>query len=203
MTQPPEARIKEAARKLFLAKGYRHTTIREIAEEAEINLAMLNYYYRSKDRLFQQIIEEEMNSFAPPLCDILEAPIPLPEKIGQFVDTYTGLMLQTPTLALFVISEMRADPRRFLMLSGFRNMYNSRPFFEQIREYSQGRVDPRQLYTHLVSLLVSPFLMHDVIRFVYELHEEKDFQQFVEDRKPAIVQAVLGMLENNTPESEY
>jgi AcrR family transcriptional regulator len=48
-----EERIKQAAVKVFQAKGYGAARTRDIAEEAGINLALLNYYFRSKERLFE------------------------------------------------------------------------------------------------------------------------------------------------------
>ena len=46
-----EIKIKDAAKSLFLKKGYSATTTRDIARESDINLAMLNYYFRSKSCL--------------------------------------------------------------------------------------------------------------------------------------------------------
>ena len=45
-----EDKIKQAALKLFTKKGYAATRTRDISEAAGINLALLNYYFRSKER---------------------------------------------------------------------------------------------------------------------------------------------------------
>lgn len=56
--QTTEEKIKIAARKLFTRKGFAAVKTRDIAEEAGINLALLNYYFRSKEKLFKLIMEE-------------------------------------------------------------------------------------------------------------------------------------------------
>ena len=50
-----EQKIKNAARKVFTEKGYAATRTRDIAEAAGINLALLNYYFRSKQKLFEEV----------------------------------------------------------------------------------------------------------------------------------------------------
>ena len=58
-----EEKIKAAARKVFTQKGYSATRTRDIAEEAGLNLALLNYYFRSKEKLFELIMAEKMQQF--------------------------------------------------------------------------------------------------------------------------------------------
>ena len=58
-----EERIKAAARKVFHQKGFAGTRTRDIAEEAGINHAMLNYYFRSKEKLFEMVMMETMAQF--------------------------------------------------------------------------------------------------------------------------------------------
>ena len=48
-----EDRIKEAAKKVFVQKGYAGARMQDIANEAKINKALLHYYFRSKDQLFE------------------------------------------------------------------------------------------------------------------------------------------------------
>src|SRR6195952_788113 len=55
-----EEKIKQAATKVFMQKGYAATRTRDIAEAAEINLALLNYYFRSKEKLFEIVMLEKV-----------------------------------------------------------------------------------------------------------------------------------------------
>ena len=65
-----EIKIKDAAKSLFLKKGYSATTTRDIARESDINLAMLNYYFRSKRRLFEIIMFETLYEFLSKMVEV-------------------------------------------------------------------------------------------------------------------------------------
>ena len=81
-----EERIKAAARKVFHQKGYAGTRTRDIAEEAGINHAMVNYYFRSKEKLFQIVMIETMTYFFQGISAILnEETTSLEQKIEQVV----------------------------------------------------------------------------------------------------------------------
>jgi len=66
-----EEKIKQAARRLFTEKGFDAVKTRDIAEEAGINLALLNYYFRTKENLFDIIMVENFDQFAQQLIPIL------------------------------------------------------------------------------------------------------------------------------------
>ena len=90
-----EEKIIEAARTIFTQKGFSATRTRDIAEEAGINLALLNYYFRSKKNLFRIIIEEEFDELFGMIVPILSnAEKSLEEKIETLVTTYTELLLE-------------------------------------------------------------------------------------------------------------
>ena len=70
-----ETKIKEAAIRIFTAKGFNGCTSREIAKEAGINVALLNYYFKSKGQLFDIVIASVLNDFTFSLIDVLKSNI--------------------------------------------------------------------------------------------------------------------------------
>src|SRR5882762_9031481 len=106
-----EEKIKEAARKLFTQKGFAATRTRDIAEEAGINLALLNYYFRSKKKLFDIIILESLQGFAKSLMDIFNNDkTSLEIKIETFAERHIDLLIKNPGIPLFILSELRENP---------------------------------------------------------------------------------------------
>ena len=82
-----EERIKEAARTVFTKKGYAATRTRDIATEAGMNLALLNYYYRSKEKLFQQVMSEKLQLLFGVIAPIVNDPsTSLDQKIERLVE---------------------------------------------------------------------------------------------------------------------
>src|SRR6478672_4764053 len=88
-----EDKIKEAARVVFTQKGYAATRTRDIAEEAGINLALLNYYFRSKEKLFQQVMSENIQKLFGIILPIVnDASTKLETKIDLIATAYIDLL---------------------------------------------------------------------------------------------------------------
>src|SRR5690606_16653507 len=110
-----EARILAAARNVFTRKGYAAARTRDIAEEAGINLALLNYYFRSKEKLFEQVMLENIQQFVKGIREALDdESTSLQEKTAWFARNYTAMLLKNPDLPLFIISELRQHPDKLV-----------------------------------------------------------------------------------------
>lgn len=109
-----EAKIKQAATKVFLEKGFDGTTTRDIAGEAGINVALLNYYFRSKQKLFDSVFEEMSQLFFEGIKTVLGQPIPLRDKITALIDHDFRMFRQSPALVIFILGELHRNPDRFI-----------------------------------------------------------------------------------------
>ena len=78
-----EKAIIEAAARLFLEKGYASTSTTEIAKEAGCNQAMVHYYFRTKDRLFEAVFADKFQGFVSSIMNISEGDLPFEEKLTQ------------------------------------------------------------------------------------------------------------------------
>ena len=120
-----EEKIKAAARTIFTKKGYAATRTRDIAEEAGINLALLNYYFRSKEKLFELVMMEKMASFFGSISPILgDTGLTLEEKIELVAEKYTRVLTENPDLPLFILSEIRMNPDQFVNRLPFNKILN-------------------------------------------------------------------------------
>src|SRR6476620_200228 len=96
--QNTEQKILEAAKKVFLKEGMTGARMQDIADEAGINKAMLHYYFRSKEKLFEKIVTDLPEHFFPRLVKISESDEPLFRKIASCVAEYIDQMRRTPYL---------------------------------------------------------------------------------------------------------
>jgi AcrR family transcriptional regulator len=101
-----EEKIKAAAKRVFVTKGFSGCTSREIAKEAGMNVALVNYYFRSKDQLFLIIYKSVTEDFLLSMVNVFSANISLKEKIGQLVDREFEFLGKHPEIPMFVINEM-------------------------------------------------------------------------------------------------
>src|SRR5678810_1109142 len=130
-----EERILEAACKVFTTKGMAGARMQDIADEADINKALLHYYFRDKDKLFEVVFMEEAQKFFPKINAIFNSDAPLFEKIENFVNEYIDEMLENPYLPWFVLNEMNRDPDQFMYrIWGENNLPKPAKFLEQIEK---------------------------------------------------------------------
>lgn len=80
--------ILRAAEKLFAEFGYEGTSTRQISKESGANMAMINYYFGSKEGVFLEIMEDRISGFKTQLNLIAEEPIPAKEKLLKVVEQY-------------------------------------------------------------------------------------------------------------------
>ena len=188
-----EEKIIDAARKLFTQNGFSATRTRDIAEEAGINLALLNYYFRSKQNLFQIIIEEKFDQLFGVIIPILSnSEISLEEKIGTLVTNYTNLLLGNDDLPLFVLSEIKTN--EFLIKRVKQNAeILSHPVIEKQLKERGFTTTGFNFIMNVMSLTLFPFMSKPL--FVTSgIVKEKEFAHFIEQRKKDIPKWVMNTL---------
>lgn len=192
-----ETKIKDAARKVFLEQGYEGAKIRQIADEAGVNLAMVNYYFRSKDQLFKSIYLETFREFLGRMVVMLNEETPLEVKIWKIVDRYTDFILDNPLIPMFVLSEQRQQGSSFLQDLGVKNIIENSFFHKQLLEEAQaGRirsVQPLQIMVTIMSSIIFPVMAQPIVSYVGGL-DNAGFRQFTDVRKQLIPEMIMAYL---------
>jgi len=194
-----EVKIKDAARKLFHKKGYAGTKTRDIAEEAGINLAMLNYYYRSKERLFQQIMEESITKiFFSIQCVLNDTASSISEKIDKMVSVYIDILSENPNLPIFILGEIQANPENITKKIGLsEDLILKTSLYKQLKAHVKEKglenLNVLHIPINLLSMTIFPFVAKPILNSVSGMNES-DFKQFVNERKTLVPMWVKSML---------
>ena len=123
-THSTEEKIKLAARKVFHQKGFSASKTRDIAEEAGINLALLNYYFRSKEGLFSVVMLETFQEFIQSMGAVFNNPqTSLNEKIQLITESYLNLLQKEPEIPMFILSELRRNPEEIFEKLPVKTMF--------------------------------------------------------------------------------
>src|SRR5689334_23006006 len=91
-----EEKILTAAKKVFISKGMAGARMQDIADEAGINKALLHYYFKNKEQLFENIFIKLTQGFWHQITEVFESDAPLFEKINTFCSMYIDKVLQNP-----------------------------------------------------------------------------------------------------------
>jgi AcrR family transcriptional regulator len=190
-----EEKILAAAKKVFTTKGMAGARMQDIADEAGINKAMLHYYFRDKDKLFEVVFLEEAQKFFPTINSIFNSDATLFEKIENFVNEYIDEMQENPYLPWFVLNEINRDPEQFLYkIWGKDNLPDPGKFLQQIeKEVKKGnikRTSPVHFLMNLLSMTIFPFVAKPMITRNMKLNE-KQFHQAMEQRKKEIPKFII------------
>ncbi|MFN8251681.1 MAG: TetR/AcrR family transcriptional regulator [Ferruginibacter sp.] len=190
-----EAKVLQAARKVFLAKGMEGARMQDIADEAGINKAMLHYYFRDKDKLFETVFIEEAQKFFPKINIIFQADIPLFEKIEKFVAEYIDEMIANPFLPWFVMNEINRNPEQFISkVWGKTSLPKPLALLEQIQgDVKKGKikkVHPLHLLMNILSMTVFPFVAKPMMTKVLQMNDAA-FMQAMQERKKEIPKFII------------
>lgn len=172
-----EEKIKEAARKVFTQKGYAATRTRDIAEESGLNLALINYYFRSKEKLFDLIMTEEIGGFAGRVIAIINnEQTSFYEKVAAIADNYIDFLIDHPGVPLFIINTMNNDPEQFFSKIGLQDHKKPPVIIMQLMEIlmkEKKDVHPMSIMINLMGMVVFPFLATPIAQKIIQMNKEE------------------------------
>lgn len=191
-----EERILKAARAIFIEKGFNSATMNDIAESAQITRTSLNYYFRTKQKLFFGIYQSIVGQISPQIEEIALGKSPVFTKIESAVEIYTSVLLRNPDVILFIASEASKNPELFF--EALKSMPEMPTRVKHIaseikRNMNDGnlRKMPLEYFaTTFFGLLFFPFLGKNIIKGIFFKGSEKAFEKFVLERRKFIVDSI-------------
>ena len=188
-----EEKIKTAARKVFMQKGFAATRTRDIAEEAGINLALLNYYFRSKEKLFNEIMMEKMQQFFGILLPVVNDPsTKLETKIELMVSNYIDMLSMNPDLPLFVLSEMKGQSGKIKNILPVQKITDKISFIKQLKE-KRPDINPIHFLMNILGMTVFPFVAKPAFELIAAT-DKNQLEAVLQERKKLIPLWVKAML---------
>lgn len=197
-----EFRILEAAKDVFMEKGFAETSMGDIAARVGINRPRLHYYFRTKDRIFQAAFGMIIQKIAPKVEELVTAKdVPISERVANLVDAYYGIFKNNPMLPLFVVREVNRDADHII------DTINSSPMrltFDRIltslrAEMAEGKLNKVSLsvlfYT-FYGAMAFPFLTKNLYERLLN-EEEGSFDELLERWKPYVVRQMDYLLRIN------
>lgn len=194
--------IVSSARKLFMQNGYRCTSMREIAKDANVNLALVNYYFKSKEILFDIIFNEAFKNMTNQLDMKLFSGNSVKENIKSFIDSYTEGLIENPEIPGFIFQEMYKNPD--VIVSRVKNSeivqrFIKAFFYSLNKDMKEGRVrkieNPFGLLLNIISMCAFPFIGKPIVEKVI-VSDEDEFKKIMRERKKDIIDIFQSYISN-------
>ncbi len=189
-----DEKIYEAARDVFHERGFDGARMQDIADRAGINKALLHYYYRSKDLLFEKVYQAAAKKLFPSFITALRGEDPLPAKVEKFVAGYIDTLRDNPYMPGFILHELNRNPNRLKSFLPQMVEQLIGPFLAEIEaEIASGRLphkNARHFVVSMFSLCVFPFVARPMLQAVLGFDDD-GFNQFLTERKTEIPKLLL------------
>lgn len=192
-----EEKIKAAARRVFMAKGFDGCSSREIANEAGMNVALVNYYFRSKSQLFQLIFQAALEDFMLSLLEVFETKIPLESKLRIFIEREFDFLARHPEMPVFIMSEIRREDNCTIQDMKLIDRIAATGVFEEaIKAQEEGRMRKVDLISVMILMMGNcqfPYLASPLIKGIHGLSDEQYEQQLML-HKQYVTEMMMGYL---------
>jgi TetR/AcrR family transcriptional regulator len=168
-----EQKILQAAREEFIKTGLKGARMQEIADRAGVNKALLHYYFRSKEKLYEasirEVVETLWGTIEKQLSELKGQP-DLQEHIRLFITSYIQTMSANPLFVRIMIREI-ADGGTILpqLAQKVVSKFGSVPkgmilaLAEQIKKGMVKKLNPMDIFLNIMGMCMVTFIMQPIV----------------------------------------
>lgn len=193
-----EQKILAAAKKVFHRKGFEGTRMQEIADEAGINKALLHYYFRSKENLFEAVFRDAFSGIIAKAKEIFFSDKPLEEKIQTFLINYLDVITENSYIPWFILNGFYERPEQLKAIFEKADIHPPKLMKQlknQIKTEYNSELDPFHIWLNVLSLSIFPVVAKPLIREIFHLSEE-EYSKVLEERKQVVPRFVINALKS-------
>jgi TetR/AcrR family transcriptional regulator len=192
-----EEHIKTMARSVFIEKGYDATSVRDIAQASDSNVALINYYFRSKEKLFNAIFEEVAIEFFGSLIHVFNQDIPLRQKFEILIEKDIEFLLKNPEIPNFMMNQLKTNDKdffdKFLKKERLVNSLMVKQMEIAVQNGEMRNLKFYEIITLIMSNIQFLFIAKPIIAHMGSL-EDTQFIELVNIHKERVKEMVLGYI---------
>ena len=192
-----EEHIKETAKNIFFAKGRLGAKTQEIADEAGVNRAMLHYYFRTREKLFDTVLQEALDESYQEMFRIISGDLAFEKKIQEAVSHIIDQKIKYPYMESFIISEIIKRPECIVEMQKENDKKNEvkKKFMKEIQHYidehNLPHIKPEHFMVNMMSLCSYPSIAKPFLQHLFNFNEEQ-YGKFIQERKQVVTKLLLG-----------
>lgn len=195
-----EAKILAAAEIVFHENGYKGTRTTLIAKKAEVSRTMLHYYFRTKEELFQKVLQNSFGFILEHAQHLFEGETDLKSLIDNIIDLLCDALSAKPSLPSFVVNILNESPKLITDLSFVQEEHIPHQLDRLLNiAREKGRIHStitgEDLLINIYGLCVIPYLTAPLIQFK-ENRNKVEMELFLNNRKSSIKSFVWNGIQN-------
>ena len=196
--QNSEDKILEAAKKVFHRKGFEGARMQEIADEAGINKALVHYYFRNKENLFEAVFKDAFGEIMFRATNVLLSDKPMIEKIEGFLVNYLDILAQNSYIPWFILNGIYERPDQIKAIFNEQQI-NPPQLMEMLKTQIQKEfhidINPIHFWLNILSLCIFPIVAKPLIKEIFKMPEEA-YEKILEERKTVVPQFIINALKS-------
>jgi AcrR family transcriptional regulator len=193
--------ILQVAEKLFAEKGFDGTSVREIAKAAKINIAMVSYYFGSKDKMLEALVLFRTDDLSIKIENLTKELLSPLEKMNRLIDFYITRINQNKNIYKIMHFEL-SSKKRVLNFESFTQVKkrNSASLRRIISEGQQQGIFNLDINVDLLAPTILGTFFHfqmnrSYYENIFELHSDEAFENYVKtDLTKHIQQTIKALL---------
>ena len=196
MSESPQTEllIKGTAKRIFFQKGLLNATTQQIADEAGVNRALINYYFRSRDQLFKVVLEEAINESRDKVDAIFNSDESFKVKISKYLDVFIDRNAEFPYMQNFIFTEIMQDPEKMKEHFSRKRSHMLKhivpPLKKEIENGNMKPIDPEHFIVNMMSMCSYPLVAKPFIQNMFS-YDDKMYRKFLKERKQVIYKVLF------------
>lgn len=192
-----EEKIREAAKNVFIAKGFDGCASREIAKAAGMNVALVNYYFCSKKQLFKLVFEAVLEDFMLSTIEVFQKDLSLESKMRIFIEREYEFLTSYPDIPRFILSELSRGDKCEFDHAVILEKIAATGVFEELKEAQDKGIIRKVDLTNIMLMIMSnchyPFMAKPLMKYLNSLSEEA-YQERLTLQKQYVTEMLIGYL---------
>ena len=195
-----ESKIFDAATEIFEEKGLAAARMQDIADRAKINKALLHYYFRTKEKLFQAVFDKLAEKVFKKFASIFEEDMPFEDKIRYFFKEHMSFLQRNPRLPMFILAEISRNPKLMEKFLSKVNISNIKSKISSDISASLPEEAIPHLMVSIVSLSVFPIAAKPILKGILE-QAGIEYNQFIKERMQVAPDFIISAIKHYNVES--
>ncbi|MEJ5996373.1 TetR/AcrR family transcriptional regulator [Pedobacter sp. Du54] len=184
-----EQLIKDTAKQIFFSEGKLHATTQDIADAAGVNRTLLNYYFRSRDILFEQVATEARAEISAELDSVFTAELEFKEKVKQLITVFMDQAMKFPYREMYVVTELNRSDKSVPEEKKNRIKQFLKEISAEMEKGKIKKMDPRQFVMNLFALMAYPLITNCLNKSLYSINDA-EYLKLMQERKQLIFEMV-------------